>query len=154
MKKINYVLIYTLILLFSTCNKGSKSFEERLLDKIENCQEIDDCKVSIKEITNFKWDVMLVFKYNATFDDVKNAIGLEPDKYTEFTRKIIFTLKGNVVYFEELQTDVSGLNENEIIFDIPDSTTYNSYPVARSNFRVFRQDKEEGVYYFELQQLD
>lgn len=154
MRPVKLLLINCLVLVFIGCEQSSKSFEGKVLEKIETCFKMDDCRVSIKDVTSFEWDILHVFKYNATLDDVKKAIGSEPKQYTEFTRKVIFTLNGTVVYFEELPTDVSGLIENEIIFDIPDNKTYKSYSINESEFKVYREEIKEDEYFFELRQLN
>jgi len=143
----------TFSLSFINCDIQNQSFEKKIVSEIVKCKKIDKCKIKVKNITDFEWDSMHVFKYNATFDDVKKVIGSNPKKYTEFSRKIIFTLKNDVVYFEELPEDVSRLKENQIVFDIPDNMTSKTYFKDNSIFNVYKEEIIDGKYFFQLKLL-
>lgn len=150
-----FTIVLNIILLgcfFVGC-QSNNAFEDEILTEIKLCSSEKTCTINMSQIMDFDWDKMYVFKYNATYDDVKNAIGIEPPKFTEFTRKVIFSLNGKVVYFSELPTDISGLLENEIIFDIDDASTYKSYPVEKATFKVSKEEIKEGQYFYELIQV-
>jgi len=141
------------IVLLSCCLVGCQSnntFEGEILAEIKLCSDEEICTVNMSQIMDFEWDKMYVFKYNATYDDVKNAIGTEPFKFTEFTRKVVFSLNGKVVYFRELPTDISGVLENQIIFDINDAESYKFYPLEKAVFKVSKEKIKEGEYFYEL----
>ncbi len=153
MRRVIILLLTSFVLILSACDNGIKSFEKRIVAQIKACANKSNCLVSIGDITDFKWDTLYVFKYNATYNDVQKAIGTKPPNYTEITRKIIFTLKGSIVYFEELPTDVSGVIENEVVFNIPDTKTYKSYTIDSANFHVTSEEIRKGEYFYELNQI-
>jgi hypothetical protein len=151
--KFTVVLNIILLSCFFVGCQSNNAFEDEILAEIKLCSSESTCTINISQIMNFEWDEMYIFKYNATYDDVQKAIGLPPKEYTEFTRKIIFTSNGKVVYFKELPTDISGVLENEIIFDIDDAVTYKSYFVKDATFSVAKEEIKEGKYFYELTQL-
>lgn len=150
MKRTIILLATSFALILSSCDSKTKSLEKKLLTQIKTCANKSDCKVSIEDVTSFEWDKFYVFKYNATYQDVEKVIDSKPIRYTEFTRKWIFTLKGNVVYFEELPTDISGVIENEVIFDIPNTETFKSYPIESATFTVKKEEIKTGKYFYKL----
>lgn len=136
--------------MLSSCK--SNTFESKITKKIEsNCKQ-NSCTISIKDVTDFTWDKMYVFKYNVTLEEVNKVLGLNFANYTEFTRKIIFTSGGKVVYREEEKTNIEGLVNNEVVFDIPDTINYKAYNIEDAKFTVIEKEFDKGKY-FELTQI-
>ena len=119
-------------------------------DRID-CQYADTCIVRITELTNFAWDRMYVFSYRATRDDIRKSLGVELPQYTEFTRKIVFLKEGKVIHSEEYPSNVEGLMNGEVVFDIPDNSVHKDYTPDTAVFNVTRRNFEKGVW-FELKQ--
>jgi len=152
MNKIYFIITVAILLIVSSCKRNT--FETKIADQIKNtCQEKSECFISIKNLTDFTWDKMHVFKYNATLNDVNKAIGTNVNKYTEFTRRIIFTLHGSIVFDEEQPTNMEGLTDGEIVFDIPDSVAYKSYDIDKATFLARIRESTNGTYY-ELTQVN
>ena len=147
-----FFLTVLLSMLFASCDNSTESIDKRILQTIEDCGT-DECVFSIKDIVDFEWDVLHAFKYNATLDDVQQVLGSKPKMHTEFTKKTIFTFKGDIVFFEEIPIDIEGLVKNEIIFDIPDNKTYKSYSINEANFDVTKKAFRKGQYYYQLEEL-
>jgi hypothetical protein len=153
MRKINFsITVAFAVLILSSCSKHS-NFEATIADKIKNsCKENSECTINVKDLTDFNWDKMFVFKYNASLEDVNKVVGANAGKYTEFMRRIIFTLNNKVVFNEEQPTNIEGLTEGEIVFDIPDSLTYKSYDVNTAIF-LSRTRESNSTTYYELTQV-
>ena len=148
MKLIFFLAVISMML--SGCK--SNTFENKITNKIEsNCKQ-NSCTIRIKEITDFNWDKMYVFKYNVTLEEVNKVLGVSLENYTEFTRKIIFTSGGKIVYEEEEKTNIEGLINNEVVFDIPDTINYKAYNIEEAKFTVIEKEFDRGKY-FELIQI-
>jgi len=130
----------------------SNTFESKITNKIESSCKQNSCAISIKDITDFTWDKMYVFKYNVTLKEVNKVLGVNFANYTEFTRKIIFTSGGKIVYEEEEKTNIEGLVNNEVVFDIPDTMNYKFYNIEEAKFTVIQKEFDRGKY-FELMQI-
>ncbi len=154
MKKIYFSITVAFVtLIFSSCSNKRSNIEAKIADKIKNgCNENSECTINVKELTDFNWDKMYVFKYNASLEDVNKAVGANAGKYTEFMRRIIFTLNNKVVFNEEQPTNIEGLTEGEIVFDIPDSLTYKSYNANAAIF-LSRTRESNNTTYYELTQV-
>jgi len=144
-----YFFIFLFIILIS-CN--TNTFDNKIINKIENTCKENSCLVKIKDLTNFDWENMYVFKYNATFEEISKAIGIAPPHYKEFTRKIIFTLNEKIVYFEEEKANIEGLIDNEVVFDIPDSVNFKKYTLQNAIFKTYKKEYKNGNYY-EMKQI-
>ena len=143
------IVILALVLLESCGNKSIKpnSVEGKLVARINStCQDSSVCTIRVRDVTNFDWDKMYVFKYTATSDQMNKAVGLPLPPYEEFERKIIFVGGGKVVYSEADPTDVEKPIDQEVVFYIPDDALYKSYG-RDSVFRVTKKSFSNGVYY-------
>ena len=152
MKKIFSIISITLFLLEITGCKHTE-FDDKIARKVKAaCKGDGLCTIEIKDVTEFQWDKMYVFKYNSSIEDITKAIGSSPGHYSEFTRKIFFTRGNRIVYSEEEDANVERLLNGEVVFDIPDSINYKVYPIERAKFKVEVKEYEKGIYY-QLSQL-
>jgi hypothetical protein len=130
------------------CKKETTSgFESKLVSAITTkCQSQAPCTLRIKDMTNFEWDKLYVFKYTASHEVVEKVIGKPLKDYNEFHRRIVFTHNGHIVFYEEEPTNVEHVINNEVVLDIPDSADYRVYG-ADSVFTVQKVSTSEGSYY-------
>jgi hypothetical protein len=132
----------------SGCRKepGSR-FEDKLVSEVTTkCQNRFPCTFRMKDITDFGWDKMYVFKYTARRNLVEKVLGTSIHDFKEFHRKIVFSYKGNVVLYEEEPTNVEHPIKNEVAFDIPDTSDYREYGPGVL-FSIDRIENPEGAYY-------
>jgi hypothetical protein len=140
-------IIFLLITTSLIIGCKSQNLENTIVEKIiENCKK-DSCSINIKEITKFDWDKMYIFKFNNTKTEIENILKIKVPKYSEFTKKTIFTLSGNIVYYEEGNLNVEGINDNEIVFIMPDSVKYACFSADSAKFYVNTKKIKLGQYY-------
>jgi hypothetical protein len=129
------------------CKKHNPRFEAKLVSAITTkCQSQFPCTLRIKDVTDFEWDKLYVFKYTAHRGVVEKAVGHQLKDYGEFRRRIAFTNKGNIVLYEEEPTNIEHLVNNEVVFDIPDSSDYRIYD-SDATFAVQKIPIPDGSYY-------
>ena len=145
-----FVRIAGLLLLFTSCN----SVDSKIIREYKKqTEKMDSCIVNISNIVNFEWDKLYVFKYGAINENnIPESVNNILTNSNGFTRKLIFTLKDSVVYYEEHSIDIEKLKKNEVIFDIPDTAMYKIYPKEKAIFKVSK--KEISVPYYHLQQIE
>jgi hypothetical protein len=145
--------LLTLSLLLA-CGCGSGRVERKIVERaLEACKSAEACTINVNDLTDFQWDKMYVFKYNATPEQIRRALGFELPGHTEFTRKVVFVKGGRVVHREEYPVDVEGALDGEAIFDLPDTEVYKAYTADRASFRVERK-RFEGKAYYALTQIN
>ncbi len=143
---IKHILIIIILLTFTGCSE--LNIEKKIVNTIEdNCIKENKCIIIIKELTNFNWDRMYVFKYNTTSEDIRNVIGSTPPHFTEFSRKIIFKLNSSIVHYEEECSNVEGLTNGEVIFDLNENEIYKEYTIEDAVFFGEKLEFDKGVYY-------
>ena|SRR5438270_9659180 len=147
MKRVIIVMLLLVPLQCCTKSIDSNSVEGKLVARINStCQSSSVCTIRVRDVTNFDWDKMYVFKHTATSDQMNKAVGLPLPPYKEFERKMIFVSGRKVVYSEAEPTDVEKPIDQEVIFDIPDDAQYKSY-ARDSLFTVTKKSFANGVYY-------
>jgi len=138
------------LVLFKSCGDPSidpLSIEGKLVTKINStCGQSSNCTIGLRDVTDFDWDRAYVFRYTARKSEIEKVIGAPFPRYEEFERSIIFLNGGKVVYSEADPTDVEGLLNNQVVFDIADGDSYKSYS-PESRFEVRRKNFQRGVYY-------
>ena len=138
------------VLLFRSCGGETidpKSVEGRLVASItKNCEDSKVCTIRLRDATNFDWDKVYVFKYTATRDEIARVIGFPLPRYEEFKRKIVFLNAGKLAYSEADPTDIEGLINEEVVFDIPDNESYRTFS-SNAVFEVTKVSFPRGVYY-------
>jgi len=146
------LLIVGILLLVSFQSCGTKtvdpnSIEGKLVTKIKTtCGESSGCTVRIRDVTDFAWDRVYVFKTTADQSEVEKTIGVPFPQYREFRRSIIFLKGGKLVYGEANPTDVEAPIKDQVIFDIPDTDDYRAYS-PESRFEVTRKNYDGRGYY-------
>ena len=123
------------------------SIEGKLVTTIKaTCGESTGCTIRLRDVTDFDWDRVYVFNYAVTKDQIEKVIGAPFPRYEEFKRSIIFLNGGKVVYSEADPTDIEGLLNDQVVFDIAYGENYKSYS-RDSRFEVQRKNFQRGVYY-------
>jgi hypothetical protein len=140
--------LIVLLLLLAGCS-GPGPIERKIAARIERCHDPASCQIVMSEITDFQWDRMYAFKYVATLQQVKEALGTPPPQFTEFTRKIVFLNHGTVAYLEEDPTNIEHPVSGEVLFDIPDNAAYRAYDRKEAVF-LGRQETERDRVFYEL----
>jgi hypothetical protein len=139
-----------LLVFFESCGTMTvdpNSIEGKLVTRIEtSCRESSGCTVRIREVTDFAWDRVYVFKTTARKYQIEEIIGAPFPQYEEFKRSMIFVKGGKLVYGEANPTDVEAPINDQVIFDIPDTDDYRSYSLE-SRFEVTRKSYDGRGYY-------
>lgn len=134
--------------MFALSSCGSNSIESKIAGRVRaQCETAKPCIIRISDLTDFQWDEMYVFRYSASIDQIEQVIGAPVSEKTQFTRKLVFRLHGNVVHSEELRTQVDNFLDGQVDFDIPDKDFYKLYRVDSAVFRVVKKEFENSVYY-------
>ena len=138
------------LVIFESCETKTVdplSMEGKLVTRINTtCGDSSSCTIRLRDVTDFAWDRVYVFKYTARKSEVEKVIGAPFPLYEEFKRSMIFLNGGKIIYSEADPTNVEHPINNQIVFDIGDKDVYRSYS-SESQFEVTRKNFEGGVYY-------
>jgi hypothetical protein len=145
------------ILLLCSCGPGKMGKIERHIgERIDACKPGDSCTIRISDVTDFSWDKMYAFRYNATQDQIDKALGTSFPDYVEFTRRLVFLKNGKIVYREDAPSNIESPVYREVIFDFPGTEVYKTYTTEDAVFRGLKEKvtngSEKDVYYI-LEQI-
>jgi hypothetical protein len=149
MKKI-LLIILAVILLLTGCGKIEKhEIRDKIIRNIElKSKNTDECIISIKEITDFKWDKLVMFNEGASRQEINSVLGFRYEGETDLTVLTIFLFKGKIVYQENEAYDPE--KPSKLFVQYPDSQIHHmefSFDKA-----VFKGTKEQidGEYYYKI----
>ncbi len=146
-RKLRNVGVFLGFLWLLGCNNADNSWLSYKI--IWNCNQRPDSLIVMRDLVSEKWDKMCVFGSNASYETIKSVsgVGYIGD---EFTRKILFILKDEVVYSVEENQNFEGLDVNQVIYDFPTDTSY--YACYSRDSAIFKGEKKdfEGTTYYQL----
>src|SRR3954452_22674588 len=138
------VLAGAMLLGLSDCS-GSTEFERKMVARIQKCSDMANCRIQLSDVTAFDWDRLYAFKYTATEENRNQALGIKDEGFTEFLRQLVFVKDGKIVFQESEPTNIEGPMKNEVVFDIPDDSSFKSYP-HEVLFSVLETNGKAGPY--------
>jgi len=152
MNKYKYIIasIVLGLLLWNCKHSFEDKIERRITKKYESGN--NSTTISIKDLTDFKWDSLYIFNFNNTFEDVNRSLGFKYPYYKEFSRIYVFLNNNKIIYHEEDPENIESLENKEVVFKDSDSAKFVCYSYSNANFKVKVCSFEKGVYY-ELTQI-
>ena len=137
--------IVSMFIFCSACSKNETIYK-KLIQVTDAYEQTAD--INMLNLTDFKWDTLYLFRYDASKNEVFKATGLNISNFSEFTKKIIFTIDGKLAYYEEFPTNLSGVSENEIIFNL--TSKYELHDASSSMFIIKKEKITKDKYYYDL----
>lgn len=150
LKKLLTILL-VLVLIIVGCKGRNVNVSDKIIETIDNnCQQSSSCKVSMKEITDFKWDKMVIFEVGSSNSEISKALGIKYDDSTDLTSGMVFVYKNRVVYKEDLPYNPE--RPNKLWFKINNKPGEPNYWILTPNNAILQGSKTEteGVYYYEI----
>lgn len=151
MKKINTILIIFLFLLLFGCQAKETYLTQNIIKSIDNgCGKNNTCQIRMKDITDFKWDKMVVFQVGSSDVEVSKALGVEYKNSTDLISGLVFAYQGKIVHEERVPYDPEKPSKlNYIVkkqFEKPNSASFTPQNA------IFRGTKEtiDGVSYYSI----
>jgi hypothetical protein len=137
--------LYYFLLIQCFCIAGcrnSTSIAERLYSKCGNKQV---CRIPLKDVTDFRWEKVYVFSAGTSLEEMDQALGFHYKQWEDIGEKIIFVLKGKVVYHEDY-FPYPEMKNGTVRFELSNSTYIGWYNEAV--FSVEKQQTEEGKFFY------
>lgn len=142
------ILIILMSFIIDSC---SHSITKEIAQKAIVCR--DSCVISIKELTEFKWDTLYAFEMPVSLEELNTIIGCNYQFYVEFTRPLIFFNEGKIIHYENNQSSPEGLIIGQILFsDVNDTIRYHVFTPKNAVFKIEKK-MYEGNKYYQLNQI-
>ena len=102
------------------------------------CVGAEPCTIRLTAATSFSWDTLYVFPYPTTRSEIETVLGKPVHEYTEFSKRFVFVLNGEIVHEESTPINVEHPLNGEVLFgDQNGPLAYDRLP-ASGTFSVER----------------
>jgi hypothetical protein len=89
------IALVLLMLLVTGCQQES-SLSDRMIQTIDHNSDVNgDYDISVKEITSFKWDKMVIFQVGGSDEEISNALGVKFPYQTEHPANLQIFIEKN-----------------------------------------------------------
>lgn len=151
-KKIGVGILFLafLTLIISGCQK-EKSLSDQIIRIIDDkCSLGKVCDISLKEITTFKWDKVVVFQVGSSSKEISDALGFKYEGSTDLMSGLIFTLDNKVVYEEMIPYQTERPNNLQVFIDKKVNEPNNV--VLNFNDAILKgnKDKVDDITYYSI----
>lgn len=152
MRKYLY-LIFCFFFFFSCSNYKKSEFEKGVeLKYNKTCIDSSVCIVNIKEITNFKWDKMFVFKTTASLEIINEALGFDYPYFEDVAERIVFVKDNKIIYHDDYYPTFDDNVYTSLVFEIGSGLPYKSFNTDRAIFEIKKKEIENKQVYYVLSQ--
>ena len=101
-----FPVVAIFIILLIKLSLGGNSVSNQVTKYIDNNVNNDDyCTLSMKDITKFKWDKMLIYQVGSSKKAISDALGIEFKDSVDLMSGMIFIYNNKIVYQESIPYD-------------------------------------------------
>jgi hypothetical protein len=125
-------------------NKLSNKIME-YIDK--NSNKNNTCFVSMEDITDFKWDKMLVYLVGSSNSEISEIIGVKFEDDIDLSSGMIFLYKNKIIYKESMFYNPDQLS-NKLFYVDHGQPQYIVYTQNDAIFEGSRKDADDNSYYY------
>jgi hypothetical protein len=137
-------LIFLMIIILLCGCKNDKALNEEIMKTIDKkCKQSNSCKIDMKEITDFKWDKMLIFDLGSNRNEISEALGVEYTESADLMYGMVFVFENKIVYDERLGYNPE--KPEKIFYNLGDNSSYKIYTADNAILKG-EKDGEAGKY--------
>lgn len=153
MKKILILFsILSIVIVIIVISFGANNIElsREIMNYIDsNYDEEESIIISIDEITDFKWDRMLVFHVGSSQKGISEALGVEFNESVDLMIGAVFVYDNEIVYTEIMPYSYESPNKFVYYFRKPADPMYKIFSPDNAIFEIIRR-KKNGQFYYKL----
>jgi hypothetical protein len=144
-----FVSFILIPILFIYTPKNESKLSDKIIEYIDkNCDENNTCKISISDITNFKWDKMLMYQVGSSNTEISKLIGTEFKDDLDLTSGLIFVYNNKIVYKEQIPYNPDKPNKLllyiGILYGQPE---YGTFTPSNAILEGTRREENGKIYY-------
>lgn len=149
-RRLMIIFLVLLMLIVAGC-QTERSLSDQIIQTIDRKSNVNGvCDISLKEITDFKWDKAVIFQVGNSDEEISNALGIKYEGPTDLMSGLVFVLDHKIVH-EELIPYQTEHPTNLQIFIEKKAKDLNCVAFTLEN-AVLKGSKEEldGVTYYSI----
>lgn len=152
LKILNILFILLIIfLLLIGCQAKNTNMSEKIIKTIDNkCDQGDTFMISMKDITDFEWDKMVIFEVGSSNFEVSKALGIEYKESTDLMSGMVFVCNNKIVHEERVPYNPDRPEKLRYIVEHkpkePNCTSFTPNDAVLKGSR----EKIDGVFYYKI----
>lgn len=151
MKRFHILLISVvlLVILFFVVLSNKNHLSDRIIKFIDNnYDENNICILRMKEITDFKWDKMLIYQVGSSETAISEALGVEYKDSVDLMSGIVFVYENKIIYKQSIPYNPDHPSELLLfVGDIFREPNYRVFTPDDASFEGSRWEKNGQFYY-------
>lgn len=143
------VLAIAIILLFINNINNKNEISNKIIEYINNNRdENNTCRFSMSDVTDFKWDKMLIYQVGSSNKEISNLLGVPFNDSLDLASGIIFVYNNKIVYKEQLFYNPDRPNKLLLyIGTLYDQPEYGVFTPNNALFEGIREESDENISY-------
>jgi hypothetical protein len=114
-----FILAVITIGLFNVNQRKKTNIGEKIINIIDNkCGQNNSCNFMMNEITNFKWDKMLIYDLGSSNFEISKALGVEYKDSVDLASGLVFVYDNKIIFKEKALYYLSALINCSILLGI------------------------------------
>ncbi|MBY9079731.1 hypothetical protein [Paenibacillus sp. CGMCC 1.18879] len=99
-RSLKKIFLVFLMLIVAGCQK-ERSLSDQIIQTIDRTSNVNGVSaISLKEITDFKWDKVVIFQVGSSDEEINNALGVKYEGPTDLMSGMVFVLDDKIVHEE------------------------------------------------------
>jgi hypothetical protein len=149
MKKLWVIILIGMVLLTGCGKIQNHKIKNKIISTIDmKCQNTNECTISIKKITDFDWDRLVLFNEGASRQEINSVLGFEYRGDTDLKILTFFLYKGKIVYHEEEDYDPE--KPSKLFVQYPNPKLHHmKFSADKAIFKA-KKEKIDGEYYYTI----
>lgn len=151
-KKLCSIIIVIIVIIVLVMLRKSLSSNNKLSDIImeyvdNNADKNNNSILSMKNITDFKWDKMLIFMEGSTNSEISEILGVEFNDCIDLSWGMIFMYKNKIIYKESIFRDPDH-SEHKLLYLNCGQPKFIEYTPDDCIFEVNKKIISDNYYYY------
>ena len=145
------VLVLSVVIIIAVLPNGS-SLSNRIVKFIDNnCDDNNVCIINMVEITDFKWDKMLIYQVGSSTTAISEALGVEFKDSVDLMSGIIFVNKNEIAYKESIPYNPEC--PSELLLHVGAIFGEDNNKVFTPNDAIFKGSRREkdGKFFYKIE---
>lgn len=131
------------------CQGGNNNLSEMIIKAIDkNAGQSNTCSITMKEITTFEWDKMVIFDTGTSNIEVSKALGVEYKDSVDLMSGMVFVFKNKIVYQIRIPNNPDRPNKfNIVVNSHPGKSSCIAYSPDDAIFEGTKKTVDGQLYY-------
>lgn len=142
----------TILTILNIPQKTNSNLNKKIIEFINS--NPDNCKIKVEDITNFKWDKMVIFEVGSSNIEISKVLGIKYKDSTDLMSGIVFVYKNKIIYSERQPYNPE--RPNKLQYLVKYHLGEPNYKLLTPDNAVLQGNREniDGIYYYSVKPIN